>query len=225
MVDQEESFSPSFFNRVLQVFVSPGELFCGLREKPVWGLALTLGGVLVGTSLALIPADLWVEFAREQMLEQGREAPASFGGTASVMRISSILGGLAGWFVWAFVLAGFMTLVLAFLLGDEGRYRQYLSVVSHALLISALGALLTVPLKIAQADPSLTLSLGTFTPFLPEGYLLRFLRMLDLFALWGYGVMALGASKIDPRRSAGSAAAVLYGLAVAMALAFAPFGS
>ena len=215
---------PPFLQRVVKVFFSPGELFLWLRKKPVWGMALVLGGLLLGLSLALIPSDVWVEFSRAQMAARGQDVPGGFGGSGTLFRIFSIVGGLAGWFIWAFILAGILTFGFAFVLGDEGRYAQYLSVVAHALLISAVGAVVTAPLKIAQADPTLTLNLGTFLPLLEDGFLFRFLRLLDLFALWGYGVMAVGVTKIDPRRGLGSAMAVLYGFAVVVALAFAPFG-
>ena len=62
----------------------------------------------------------------------------------------------------AFVSAGVVTLIFSFLFGGQGRYHQYLSVVTHAMTISAFGGLLLVPLKISQGDPTVTLSLGTF---------------------------------------------------------------
>ncbi len=211
-------------SRLLQLFFSPGALFQGLRERPVWGLVLLLGAVMVAVSVALIPVDLWIQMMREQAVDRGQDLPAGFGGAGPLFRAFSILGGVVGWLVMAFVLAGILFVIFAFLLGDEGRYTQYLSVVSHALFISAVGALLTVPLKIAQGDPTLTLSVGTFAAFLEEGYLFRVLKLLDLFGLWGYGVMAVGVSKIDPRRSLGSSMVVLFGLALVMALVFGIFG-
>jgi hypothetical protein len=46
--------------------------------------------------------------------------------------------------------------------GDRGRYVQYLAVVSHVLIIGAVGGLLLVPLRLFQQDPSLSLSPGAF---------------------------------------------------------------
>ena len=224
MDETDASPATSVFRRVVQVFLSPGELARGLREKPVWGLVLLLGGVLVGASVALIPQEVWLQMMREQAAERGQPLPQGFGTAGTLFRVTSVVGGVLGWFLWAFLLAGVVTFVFAFALGDEGRYRQYLAVVSHALLIAGVGALLTVPLKIAQSDPTLTLSLGTFAVFLEEGYFYRVLRILDLFGLWGYAVMAVGVSQIDPRRSLGSAMAFFYGLALLMALLFGIFG-
>jgi hypothetical protein len=105
--------------------------------------------------------------------------------------------------------------------GHRERFSKYLSVVSHALVIGALGSLLLVPLKIAQGDMRLTLNLGTFSFFLGDGYPLRVLRMLELFRLWGMVVMAIGLTKIDPRRNLGSALTFFFLFAVASALLFA----
>jgi len=215
---------PPLPKRLVQVFFSPGELFSTLRENPAWGGAMVVVCVLVGISLVLIPADLWVEFSLNQMIERGQEVPAGFEASGSIMRIGSVLGGLIATPVMMFILAGVVTFVFSFVLGDQGRYGQYLAVVAHASMISAVGALLLVPLKIAQGDPSVTLSLGTFGTFLGEGYVLRVLKLLDLFALWSYGVMAVGVSRIDPRRSFGFALAFFIAFALVFALIFGSFG-
>ena len=224
MEDSVPSSFPSLPTRLLQVFFSPGELFSALREKPVWFGALAVCGVLSVVGVALIPVELWVEFSRNQLIERGSEVPAGFESSGSIIRIFSIFGAGIGFFIMAFVLAGIMKVFFSFLFGDEGRYVQYLSVVAHASIISALGALLLVPLKLSQGDPAVTLSLGTFAFFLEEGYPLRVLKMLDLFAFWTYAVMAIGVTKIDPRRSFGFALAFFLAFALVFALVFGIFG-
>jgi hypothetical protein len=215
---------PSLPNRLLQVFVSPGELFTALREKPVWFGALAVCGFLAVLSIVLIPTELWVELSRNQLIERGQEVPAGVASSGSIIRIFAVLGGGISFFIMAFVLAGIVTLFFSFLFGDEGRYVQYLSVVAHASVISALGALLLVPLKLSQGDPSVTLSLGTFAFFIEDGYPLRVLKLLDLFALWSYGVMAIGVTKIDPKRGFGSALTFFFTFALVFALIFGTFG-
>jgi len=222
--DSTPASFPSLPKRLFQVFVSPGELFSALRERPVWFGALAVGGLLAVLSVFLIPADLWVEMSRNQLIEQGREIPAGFEASGPIIRIFSIVGGGVGYFIMAFVLAGVVTLVFSFLLGDEGRYAQYLAVVAHASAISALGALLLVPLKLSQGDPTVTLNLSSFAFFLEEGYPFRVLKMLDLFGLWAFAVMAVGVTKVNPRRSFGSALGVFMALAVGFALIFGIFG-
>jgi hypothetical protein len=209
--------------RLVQVFFSPGELFSALKEKPVWFGAMAVTAVLVGVGMSLLPTELWVEFSRNQMISSGRDVPPGFESAGSIIRITSILGGAIMTPVMMFVLAGIVTGIFSFLLGGEGRYKQYLSVIAHASIITGLSTLLLVPLKIAQGDPSMTLNLGTFFSFLGDGYVFRALKMLDLFALWSYAVMAIGVTKMDPRRTFGFALTVFIGFALAFALIFAFF--
>ncbi len=215
---------PSLPKRLVQVFFSPGELFTALREKPAWFGALAVCAILSVTAVVLIPVELWVEVARNQLIQQGGEVPAGFESSGSIIRVFGVLAAGIGFFIMAFVLAGIMKIFFSFLFGDEGRYVQYLSVVAHASIISALAALLMVPLRLSQGDPSATLSLGTFAFFLEEGYPLRVLKMLDLFAFWSYAVMAIGVTKIDPKRSFGFALTFFLAFALAFALLFGIFG-
>ncbi len=224
MEDTPTPSFPSLPKRLAQVFFSPGDLFEALREKPVWAWALVVVAALVALSVILIPAELWVELSRNQLIERGQEVPPGLESSAGVIRIFSVLGAVIVTPIMIFLLSGIVTFIFSFLMGDEGRYAQYLSVVAHASIISAVGSLLLVPLKIAQRDPSVTLSLGTFASFLQEGYFLRVLKLLDLFALWSYGVMAVGATKISPRRGFASALAVFLLFALAFALIFGIFG-
>ena len=215
---------PSLPKRLLQVFFSPGELFTALRANPVWFGALAVAALFILLSTVFIPTEVWVEFSRNQMIQQGREFPAGSEAGGSIIRIVSVVVGPIGFFIMAFIIAGIVTLFFSFLFGDEGRYVQYLSVVAHATIISSLGALLLVPLKLAQSDPSVTLNLGTFAFFLEEGYLYRVLKLIDLFGLWSFAVMAVGVTKIDPRRSFGFALTFFMAFSVAMALVFGIFG-
>lgn len=223
----EASDSPqslSLPTRILKVFFSPGEVFLALREKPVWLGAVGVCGILVALSMILIPADIWVESMREQAMRRGTEMPSFLASAGPIFRLASAVSGIIGIFLWVFFLSSVITVFFSFLLGDEGGYKQYLSVVSHALVITAVGSVLLLPLRIAQGDPTLTLNVGTFLPFLEEGYAFRVLKLLDLFGLWSYSVMAVGVTKIDPRRGMGIALSFFLAFAVASSLVFGIFG-
>jgi hypothetical protein len=224
MEANETTLSMSLPTRLLKVFFSPGEVFSTLREKPAWFGAAAVSGVLVVLSMILIPTDIWVESMREQAVRQGTEMPSFMASAGPFFRLASAVSGLIGIFLWVFILTGIVTVFFSFLFGDEGRYKQYLSVVSHALIITAVGSLLLIPLRILQGDPTLTLNVGTFLPFLEEGYAFRVLKLLDLFGLWGYSVMAVGVTKVDPRRGMGVALFFFLAFAVASALVFGIFG-
>jgi hypothetical protein len=209
--------------RVLDTFLNPGRLTEGLAEHPAWAGALFLGALLIVLQAVLIPVEVWEVMFREAALQRGQDLPEGFAMGGGFMRLSAVIGGAIGWFLMTFLMAGIVTLVFAFVLGDEGRYRQYLAVMAHAWLISAFVAVLLVPLKIATQTPQMTLNLGSFFFFLPEGYFLKFLTALDLSQIWGWLVVAQGAHAIDSRRSFKSAAIILLGFAVVLALIFAPF--
>ena len=215
---------PSFPARVGQTFFSPGTLTTALAARPAWGAALALGAILVFLQSVLIPAEVWELMFRETLVQRGQEMPEGMaGGGAAIMRISAIVAGPIMYTLMTFLMAGVATLIFSFVLGDDGKYRQYLAMITHALLIPSFVGLLLVPLKIMQQNPQLTLNLATFFPFVPEGYLLNVLTMLELSQFWAWFVVALGARAIDGRRSVGSAFAVLVGLSVVLALIFASF--
>jgi hypothetical protein len=206
--------------RALQVFYAPGELFDRLAKRPAWAGALLLGCALVALSFILIPAEVWQQTFREQMMRSGRQMPEGFD-MSGAARWFGLIGGVVFWFFLAFFITAVITVVFHFLLGDEGRFKQYLSVVGHALIIAAVGALAILPLRLAQSDPQLTLNVGLFMPGDADNYLIRVLRMVDLFMIWSYLVMAVGITRVDPRRGWGSAAVVLilFGIGVAMIFA------
>ena len=213
---------PSFPRRILDVFFSPGRLGEALARRPVWGAALAFGAVLVAAQSALIPVEVFEAAVREAAAASGGQVPegASMG---TLMRISGTIGGFLFWLIYTFLMAGVVTVLFAFFMGDEGRYRQYLAMVAHALLIPAIVGVALVPLRIAQQDPQLTLNLSSFFFFVEEGYLYRVLRLTDLSGVWAWLVVAQGVHAIDRRRSFGSAALVLVGLSVVLALIFATF--
>ncbi len=220
---QEESGPPPFFSRVVNVFFSPGELFEKLRDNPVWFWTLLLSGVLIMASIGVLPAEAWERMMQEQFAQSGQQMPDEMPFGGNLFRIIGVASALFGIFIWAFILSGLVMLLFTFFMGGDGTYKQFLSVVSHSTLISALGAVVTTPLKIAKLDPQLTLSLGTFVPFLEEGYLLRFLNMMDLFGLWGFAILAVGITTIDPRRSFGGTFGILFGIWVVVVGAIAYF--
>lgn len=212
----------ALLKRLGRVFYAPAQVMEELRENPRWLGALLVGAVLVLLANMFIPTELMRETMRLQALARGAELPENIDRMAEAMRRASLGVTPVFWLVWNFFMAGIVTVIFAFLFGDEGTYRQYLAVVTHATFIGGMGALLTTPLRLQAQDLYLTLSLGTFASgFMPEGYWLNVLKSLDLFGLWGYGVIAVGAAAIEKRRTWLSAfiAVLIFGVAVAMAVA------
>jgi len=162
---------------------------------------MLLGSCLVLAGTFLIPPELTVATLRERMLGQGQVFPPALAERMAAIRVGGAVAAFVFWAIMLAVFAGVVTVFLAFLLGHEGTYRQYLAVVAHAHLISATSGILLLPLRIAAEDAQLLLSIGTFAVFLEPGYILRFLSLLDLFGLWAWVLVGLGAARIARKRS------------------------
>ena len=197
----QETAPPGLFKRYFGVFFSPDLLFQGLRRRPNWAGALILGGCLSAAGIMLLPLDLMLATFREQALAQGQPLPPSFANPVWWLRLLFGAGTLVSWFISLLIFAGVVTLIFAILLGHEGTYKQYLAVVAHAHLVSATAGILLAPLRIVMEDAQLLLSLGTFATFLEPSYVLRVLGFVDLFGIWAWVLVGLGAARIARKRS------------------------
>jgi hypothetical protein len=215
--------TPALWRRLLDTFVSPSTMGRAVADDPKWAGALFVVLALIALSSALLPPELFAEVQRRAALARGTTPPPMTDDTLRVIRIFSILGGPIAVAVISFVFAGLYTFIFAFVLGDEGRYRQYLALSAHAAFIPALLSLPLVPLRIQTGDPQFGLNLASFLFFLEPGYVLNVFRMLDLTQLWATAVTAIGIQQIDRRRGFASAFAVLFGFMLMVALVFARF--
>ena len=209
--------------RLLDAFVSPGRMTREVAEHPRWLGALLLCIALIALSTWLTPPELFAEMQRRAALERGVDFAPPTDRALRTIHVASVVGGSVAFALISFFLAGLYTVIFAFILGDEGRFKQYMAVFAHASFIPALITLPLVPLRVAAEDAQFGVNLASFAFFLPSGYLLNVLRMMDLTQIWSTLVVALGVSAIDPRRSFGSAAAVLLGIQLAVALVVARF--
>jgi len=214
---------PALPVRLMNVLFSPGRLMEQLAERPVWAGAMLVSAVIVGLSIAFIPAEVIMEANRQAAIERGGEFPEMGEEAMRALRIIIPVTTMISSVIFSFLFAGIYTVIFAFVLGDEGRYAQYLAVVTHAWFIAALFGLLVTPLRISTGDPQFTLNLASFFFFLPDGYVLNVFRVLDLTQIWSTLVIAQGAHTIDRRRSFSSAATILLGVLLAIALVIGRF--
>ncbi len=204
--------------RVFQTLVSPARVMRDLRHDPRTIGVLLLGGALIGIGNAAIPADIWEQVIRNQVLAAGGELPANLETSAEIAKWVGTTGMVIFWPILGILVAAIYSFVFIVGLGYDGRYPQYLSVTAHALIVAAIGTLALTPLRILTGDVQLTLTMGAFLPILEDGFLARFLRYLDLFYLWVSGLIGLGASIIDGTRRAGVSIAFALGTSVLVAV-------
>lgn len=209
--------------RLLDVFFSPSKLGRELARDPRWIGALLVMLGLIALSSALLPAEMFAEVQRRAALQRGVTPPPMSDQTLRMIRIFAVAGAPLAVGIVSFIFAGLYTFLFAFVLGDQGRFRQYLAVTAHAGMIPALFAVALVPLRIRTGDPQFGLNLASFLVFLEPGYLLNVFRMMDLTQLWASAVTAWGVHEIDRKRSFTSAFAILVAFVLAVALVFARF--
>jgi hypothetical protein len=203
--------------RLMDAIVSPGRMARTVADNPKWLGAMLVSAVLLALSVGLLPYELVEEMQRRAAIQAGRPVPNIPENAQTIIRIFTIVGPLVAFIVMSFIISAITMFVFAFVLGDEGKYTQYLAVGVHAAVIPGLVGLLLIPMRIAASDMQLTINVGTFLPFLPDGFWHNFFRAMDVSQIWSSLVTAAGIHAIDRRRSFGSAAAILLGMLVALA--------
>lgn len=216
----ERAAPPPLPVRLLHAVVSPGKMADAVAEHPRWIGALLVCAALFALSQALIPMELLEEMQRRMAMRSGRPVPEIPESARDMIRVVSIVAPAVAFIIMSFVVAALTTFIFAFVLGDEGTYRQYLAVGVHATVIPALAQVLLAPARIAAEDPQLTINLSTFLVFLPDGFLTNVFRVVDVSQVWSTLVVAMGIHAIDRRRSFKSAAAIQLSILLIIALAF-----
>ncbi len=217
---------PNLFTRAIQVFVAPGALFNRLKEKPVWLGALLVVLVLAGAAALLVPADVMRDAftqnlppdATPEAIEQA-ERMADIFTSPGVRLVTNLIPIPIILLIWV----GVLMLVFNVFMGGDASFKQLLSFTSHSWIIPTAGTLVSVPLRAAKGEMTAGLNLGLLVP--PDsGFLYRFLAGMDLFALWGLLVLAIGLTKLYAKRSIAQAATILIILYALLVAGFAAIG-
>lgn len=209
----------SLGRRVIATFVSPSALFASFRHHAPW-LGPLLISIAVGILVIVLLPDETFTVGMEHAVTR-RGAPVEIiSDTATIAtweRIRLAFGVVVTQPVIAGVIAGLLTLIFSTLLRGEARFLHYLAVTTHGFLISALGALVVLPLQLTRDDPELRLSPTLLIPGIAEaGIAGRFLDGINLFSVWMLVVMALGVAAVNRRRSAALPLTIVLGLYLAL---------
>lgn len=201
--------------RIIRTITAPGPLFRELRTDTPWVGPLVFV-VLVGVGIVLLlPDELFLREARESLLratERGTAVP-SVERVAAVARIAALVGGAVATPVMAFVVAGLLTLVFSVVGDGDATYLQYLTVTTHAMVITAIGGLVTLPVQILAGDLRAGLSLAALAPGLVGGGLAGSVAQgIDPFTVWALVVTGVGVAAMNLRRNWLAPASVVVGL-------------
>ncbi len=216
---------PPFFHRLWMVFAQPGELFKALALNPAWFPIAVLVALITAAIMWILPAELFLEAAIDRIPpDQAEDAAAQMAQMPDIVFKGFAMGGAAlVTFLFPVILSVVTYVIFVFIRGDNSTYRQHVCVVAHTGVITAAGTALNAFVQLRSGDLTRTLSIGTFFPFLSDGYFAEFLLALDLFYLWAAVVAGIGLASAAPGRKAGSTAAVLIGIVVVTALIRAAF--
>lgn len=206
---------PAFVRRLWMVFVNPGDLFRALAQNPAWFPVAVFVALVAGTSIFLLPGEAFDGMLANVPAEQRDQMPEL---PAGFMRAMVTGGALLFTLIFPVIISLGTYVIFVFIRGDRATFRQHLCVNAHTGVISALGALLLFPLRMRSLDLEQTLSIGSFFPFLPGGFVADLLGALDLFGLWTCIVAGIGLAAIDERRSAKSTATILVGVLFVIAV-------
>ena len=211
--------------RALKLFVSPGALFDELRENPRWIGALVLAIALTVLVTILIPGDVFMEYVRGQMARRRADIPQdALERGMQIARITRYLGPVVGTLIGAFLISGVLYLVFELGMGGEAGFRPVLASTSHALIIPAVGGLVTLPVIIRTGDLAASLSLDLLMPGI-GGYPGRLLHGMNFFGLWAAVVLGLAMAHIYRKRSPGGSIAFSVGVYVAFKAVLALVGA
>ena len=213
--------------RILGVFVSPGETFAQLDRKPDWLVPLTLVAITAVVSVYFIlPITLpeQMEMQRQKMIEQGvpsaqiekaMEIGEHFG------KIGGLVSAFIGTGIWMLLAALWLWFVGNVMLSGQSTYVKVFAVYTYTSLIGVLEALIKTPLVVMKGSAEIQLNCSVFLPAEQTQTLLyHVLQGLDVFVIWRFVVLAIGFATIYKfsLKKAGWTMVVLFLLRMAIAV-------
>jgi Yip1 domain len=217
--------------RIVGVIFSPGETYRSIVAHP------RVLGVLAVTTIVMAVAVfvfLSTEVGQNAALDYQMRAMESLGinvpdeiydrmeqQVAGMGRYISPVTLLVTIPIICAVVAGIMLLIFNVALGGDATFKQAYAVVAHSQVLLAVQQLFILPLNYTRETMASATTLAVFLPMLDDtSFLARFLGWIDLFRIWWFVSLAIGAAVLYKRKS-GPIAWTLLGLYVLFALAVA----
>lgn len=186
--------------RATGVFYQPRAVMNAVAGNPTWvaPLLLVLGlGVLTAF---LIPEEIMEQSTRKMLSKMpgGAAAAAELDSEDfSPTSVTNLLSIVFTTIITGLLIALWGLLLFRGILGGEGRFKQYFSMVLITGVIASVGGLVSIPLQIQSGDLFAFLSVGTLLPFLGEGFFRTWMSAISLFTIWQCIALGIGATCID----------------------------
>ena len=213
-------------SRVVGVFFSPRATFAEVAARPRVLGALGIGMIVVVVALFAFFSS---EVGQQAWIDQQIRGSESFGRSmndqqiAGMERIAPYMRYIVAVLYLVFVpivvliTSGILLGVFNALLGGDATFKQVLSVVSHAGLITALQTAFAMPLDYVRETMSSPSTLGVFVPFLDEkSFPSLLLGSIDVFHIWWLVTLSIGLAVLYKRRTGGVATGLftVYGVII-----------
>ena len=222
------------FARFIGIITAPKATFQSVVAQPKW-----LGMFLLTTTIIAFGAALpmTTDAGKQSALDQQVSGMESFGMQVSdemyeqlrqrtqYVAYTTAGGVIVGSIFIALITAGILWAIFNAAMGGDATYKQILTVLVHAGVITALGQLFTGPINYFRGAVTSATSLGALLPMLDDqSFIGKLAGMIDIFIIWWLVVLAMGLAVLYRRRTQ-PIAITLFGIYAVIILAFAAITS
>lgn len=183
-------------------------------------VSVVISALTVAITYPMVIAPMQAEAIRASVLERGgtvEQAEQIIDQMGSVGMPLAVVGAALVMAIFFFITVALIHLLMR-MMGGKGKFAHGLSVAAYAGLISALGAIVKLPIMISQKTMQVELGPTLLMPGLePSDRLFRFLMSFDVFMIWWAVVMIVGMA-VGYRVSRGKSAISVVTVWVLLAL-------
>ena len=221
----------SLVARIIGIVVSPKETFQSVVAAPKW-FGMLACTTLVAALFTALP--LTTDAGQQAAIDRNEQTVKSFGVQvtdqvheqmergAARMPYTTAASVIVASPIIVTIFAGILFAIFNAAMGGDGSFKQVFTVVTHAGVISVLGAVFGGAVNYFRGRMDNITNLGGLLPMLPEkSFISNFLGAIDLFLVWWLIVLAIGLAVLYRRRTRPIAITLLsvYGvIAIAIAL-------
>ena len=193
------------------VLTSPRDTFASVAGSPKWFGMMALTAVIVAIFTAL---PMTTEAGRQAAIDQQVTQMQSFGMTVSdqmyeqlekrsgTMPYTTAVSVIVVTPIFALILAGILFAIFNAAMGGEATFKQVLTVLVHAGVISTVSAAFSGVVNYFRGSMGSVANLGALLPMLSEkSFAGRLLGMVDVFLIWYIVALAIGLAVLYRRRT------------------------
>ncbi|ACL69019.1 YIP1 family protein [Halothermothrix orenii] len=177
------------WSKMVNIFLSPEEVFMDLKEKSDWVVPLvTILVISLLTTFILLPSVI-IPKQVEQItnnpnlsLEQKNKSLEIIHGPVNYF--ITIIGSVLGMFIGVLILSGGLMLIRVIFKGEKVPFKNVFSGAVYTSLIPALGSIITTILSYYQNSLISSFNLSLFVPELNNKFIKMFIERITLFGVW-----------------------------------------